>query len=73
MSNLVRVKREGGRGHHLIARAKYEANPGAFDLLDADGAPLAGMDILREQYQAKFGKRPFMGWDSETLRAKLMG
>ncbi|RHZ96470.1 hypothetical protein D1114_07095 [Cereibacter sphaeroides] len=35
----------------------------------------AGDDIsaLRAAYQEKFGKRPFMGWDAETLRDKLSG
>ena len=26
---------------------------------------------LREQYQAVVGKRPFMGWDADTLRQKM--
>ena len=26
---------------------------------------------LRQEYQTKFGKRPYMGWDADTLRAKL--
>lgn len=26
---------------------------------------------LREQYQAKFGKRAYHGWDADTLREKL--
>jgi len=26
---------------------------------------------LRDEYQARFGKRPFMGWDAETLRQKI--
>lgn len=40
MSLVVRVKREGGRGHHLIDRAKYDANPDAFVLVDDEGKPL---------------------------------
>lgn len=26
---------------------------------------------LRAEYQAKFGKKPFHGWDADTLKAKL--
>ena len=32
-----------------------------------------GDDIsaLRGEYETKVGKRPFMGWDADTLRAKI--
>lgn len=26
---------------------------------------------LRESYETKFGKRPYMGWDADTLREKI--
>jgi hypothetical protein len=26
---------------------------------------------LRQEYQAKFGKKPFNGWDAATLREKI--
>lgn len=29
------------------------------------------LSALREQYQAMVGKRPFMGWDADTLRQKI--
>lgn len=29
------------------------------------------MAILRAQYEAKFGKRPFPGWNADALRTKL--
>ncbi|MBZ9659788.1 hypothetical protein LB523_12100 [Mesorhizobium sp. ESP-6-4] len=29
------------------------------------------LPAARAEYQAKFGKRPHMGWDLETVRAKL--
>lgn len=45
---------------------------------DGDGAPggslkQAGDDIvaLRAEYTAKLGKRPFPGWDAETLRTRM--
>lgn len=33
----------------------------------------AGDEIgaLRDAYRDRFGKRPFMGWDADTLKAKL--
>ena len=34
-------------------------------------APVPEIHALRQQYQAKFGKRPFMGWDEDDLRSKL--
>lgn len=34
-------------------------------------APADERDALRAAYQTKVGKRPFMGWDADTLRAKI--
>lgn len=31
------------------------------------------LKALREEYEAKMGKRPFMGWDTATLREKMNG
>lgn len=39
MSPTVRVQRDGGRGHHLIAKEKYDASPGDFVLCDESGEP----------------------------------
>lgn len=44
---------------------------------DGDGrkggseAPEGDVKALRADYQEKFGKRPFPGWDADTLREKL--
>lgn len=83
-ANIVRVKRDGRRGWHWIAKDKYEADPSAFDLwfdpLDHDGdgkpggsapAPSEDLSDLRAAYTEKFGKKPFAGWNAETLREKL--
>lgn len=32
---------------------------------------MSDMAALREQYQDKFGKKPFHGWNEEQLTAKL--
>jgi hypothetical protein len=37
LENLVRVKRDGGRGWHLIARETYEAAPADYELVDEAG------------------------------------
>jgi hypothetical protein len=75
MKLVVRVKREGGRGHHLISRAKYEADPSAYVLCDEHGVPLAAdpLDLadLRKQYRDTFGKGASPRWDADTIRAKL--
>lgn len=34
-------------------------------------APAGDLTALRAEYQTKFGKRPFNGWDADTLKAKL--
>jgi len=36
----IRVQRDGPRGWHVIERAKYEADPLAFVLVDEDGKPI---------------------------------
>ncbi len=33
------VCREGGRGYHIIDRAKYDANPGAFKVYEPEDTP----------------------------------
>lgn len=35
------------------------------------GATTDDMGALRATYEAKFGKRPFMGWDAEKLRSMI--
>lgn len=33
--------------------------------------PLAELASLRAEYADRIGRRPFMGWDAATLRAKI--
>lgn len=40
-AGTIRVAREGSRGWHFIALAKYEADPNAFTVLDDDLKPAA--------------------------------
>lgn len=53
-----------------IGKARYATA----DAIAADTAPAAKPDdikALRDAYQAKTGKRPFMGWDADALRTKI--
>lgn len=75
------LKAHDPRFARVLGRLGYERSDlVAEDPLDHDGdgrkggakSP-AGDDIaaLREAYEAKLGKRPFMGWDADTLKAKI--
>ncbi len=78
---LVKVKRGGPRGWHWIERAKYDADPDAFELVDpldhdADGKKggsvvKSELAQLRLDYKEAFGKGPSPKWDADTLRAKI--
>lgn len=50
-----------------IGKARYATS----DARAAEVPPGASLSDLRQQYQAKFGKRPFNGWDAEALQAKI--
>ena len=50
-----------------IGKARY-ATEGA---KAADDAPTGDLASLREAYQTKVGRKPFMGWDAATLAAKI--
>lgn len=39
--------------------------------IDAEAPPKDDIKAMRAAYTAKFGKRPFNGWDEATLREKL--
>lgn len=52
-----------GKARYATADARPE--PGA----SPSASPSLGE--LRQQYQTKFGKRPFNGWDAEALQAKI--
>ncbi len=38
---------------------------------EADIAVADDIAAIRAEYQEKFGKRPYMGWDAATLSAKI--
>lgn len=78
----VRVKRDGPRGWHFIALADFdpsihvawESDPPDHDGDGRKGGSVSGGDdlaALRAEYAEKIGKRPFMGWGAEELRARI--
>lgn len=62
MAEVVKVKRDGPKGYHLIAKAKYDANPGAYELYDAPSPPEPVAEIVTdappvERVKRKYTKR----------------
>jgi len=55
------------------ARILGELGYGRRDMQAAHPAPdpEEEMKALREEYQSVIGKRPYHGWDAETLKAKI--
>lgn len=63
-----------------IKKAKPHREPGKVDappanlatkLAPAADEPVDEMTALRAEYFEKLGKRPFNGWDADTLHAKM--
>ncbi|MBN8292826.1 hypothetical protein JI664_12700 [Rhodobacter sp. NTK016B] len=52
----------------ILGRLGYEGR----DMRPAvEQEPADDIASVREEYERVVGKRPFMGWDIETLRAKM--
>lgn len=67
------ASRRDGRVLVAIGRARL-ASPEADAATAVEPVPDDGPDDiadLRVAYQERFGKRPFMGWDADALRAKI--
>lgn len=58
--DIQRLQRE----RRMKTKAPKPAKPAP---VEDDGA----LKALREEYADKIGKRPFMGWGAETLKAKI--
>ncbi|WP_172332830.1 hypothetical protein [Mangrovicoccus sp. HB161399] len=55
-----------------IGKAKRRAAPAEAAMAPAADAPsLPEISVLRSAYEQASGRRPFMGWDAETLAAKI--
>lgn len=67
-----------GRAKLDEARAKTHLPPPPVEIVEKVRSTVASrpmptetMEELRARYHEVFGKRPFMGWDAETLKAKI--
>jgi hypothetical protein len=68
----IKVKPWGdGQGDHVLIN-EADFDPAKHELFGA-GAVQAASDIaaFRAEYEARFGKRPFMGWDADELRKRI--
>lgn len=79
------VNKDAKSGFTIINQSDFD--PAKHTLVDGQSIPSAGLvgdkgpevhlptgealKALRAEYEAKFGKRPFMGWDAEALTKKL--
>ncbi len=59
------------KARELRAPGKVSAPPASLSQKVAVKPADAEIAAARAEYQAVFGKRPFMGWDGLTLRAKM--
>lgn len=71
MSYLTRaMKARDPRFRRIFAKMGYDTKPMAAEEPVAE-APVDELADLRAEYGEVVGKRPFMGWDAETLREKI--
>lgn len=77
MSDLIAMTKNGETlGVHPTCVEDHQRNgwvvggelPGPESAVPGSGDDIAA---LRAEYEAKLGKKPFMGWDAETLNAKI--
>lgn len=63
------LKAKDPRFARILGKIGYERR----DMVADDLAPDQDEDIsvLRAEYQDKAGKKPFHGWDADTLREKI--
>lgn len=63
------VTRQHARVLDALGRATY----GTRAMVAPEPVPelVDEMTVLRAEYETVLGKRPFMGWDADTLRVKI--
>lgn len=72
MQERIKINHEGPRGWATIVKAAFDpAKHEPFGGTGQDTTPTDDMADLRAEYQRVMGKRPFPGWDADTLRAKM--
>ncbi len=71
MSYLTRaMKSRNPRFSRIFEKMGYDTKP-MVAAETAVEAPVDDLADLRAEYGEVVGKRPFMGWDAETLREKI--
>lgn len=71
MSYLTRaMKSRNPRFRRIFEKMGYDTKP-MVAAEPAVEAPVDDLADLRAEYGEVVGKRPFMGWDAETLREKI--
>jgi len=58
-----------GRGTYMTRDMRAQPQPVVVE--PATPAPDEALTALRAEYQEVVGKRPFHGWDADTLREKI--
>lgn len=58
--------RGDARALQALGKARYATADASADLKTEDERP-----ALRHRYEQLLGKKPFAGWDADTLRAKI--
>ncbi|NLS07616.1 hypothetical protein HGP14_30600 [Rhizobium sp. P32RR-XVIII] len=66
----VRKAKAAPTGYEAQGTA-HDPHAGAHERVGRDSAPGDALADLRKEYHDVLGKRPFHGWDAETLRAKI--
>ena len=66
------LKARDPRFARVLGKLGYERRDMVVAPAPAPKAPKnEDLAALRAEYEAKVGKRPFMGWDADTLREKI--
>lgn len=71
MQERIKIKHDGPRGWAGIVKSAFD--PAKHEPYGGSGLRGAGdeMSDLRADYERVMGKRPFMGWNADTIRAKM--
>lgn len=67
----VLVSGPTARAMIALGRAADEAPQRVKVAKQPEPEPVDDLAVLRAEYQAKLGKRPFNGWNADTLREKI--
>ncbi|WP_270374975.1 hypothetical protein [Marinicauda sp. Alg238-R41] len=73
---MSEAEAKNGEADRVVIKAKGDALPAGekgAEVFDPrqDEAPADDLTALRTEYEAKVGKKPFMGWKADMLRQKI--